>query len=471
MEERSNEVTRPVNPRRRKRTKWEIFKEAYLPIVIAAAALAMIVVIIVGSITRAAQRKQAQEAASIAASEAQEKLSAEARSISAQAETLAAAFDYEGAIALIDGFSGDLADYPVLSQLKQQYEGQLGQLVVWDDPSKVANLSFHSLIVDAQRAFSFPEYGSSNKQHYVTTTEFSSILQQLYDNGYVLVSADDIYTTQTAEDGTVQFTSKVLRLPADKKPVMLTQTNVNYYTYLSDSDGDKEADKGGAGFASKMVVGADGKVDCEYIDADGQVLTGAYDLVPILDDFIDAHPDFSYNGAKATIAITGYDGIFGYRTNKDAESYFGTAVYDQSVADATAVADALKASGYKIACYTYSNTGYGSLSTQEIQDDVTSWMNEVAPIVGQADTIVYAQKSDITDSLIYSGEKFDVLANAGFKYYLGFCSDGIPWTIVDDTYVRQGRILVTGDSLSSNSGWFAGLFDASAVLDSSARGS
>ena len=35
---------------------------------------------------------------------------------------------------------------------------------------------------------------------------------------------------------------------------------------------------------------------------------------PLLQDFIDEHPDFSYKGAKAVIAFTGYNGILGYRT-------------------------------------------------------------------------------------------------------------------------------------------------------------
>ena len=42
---------------------------------------------------------------------------------------------------------------------------------------------------------------------------------------------------------------------------------------------------------------------------DGSVSVGSYDLVPLLDDFIKEHPDFSYRGAKACIAFTGYNGI------------------------------------------------------------------------------------------------------------------------------------------------------------------
>lgn len=469
MEEQTTPNNRPVNPRRRKRSKWDIFKEAYLPLIIILVAFVLIVVIIVGSITRAVQNKKADALASAAASSQQAALDEEARNIASQAELLAASYDYEGAVALIDSFSGNLSDYPVLAQMKADCETAASQMALWDDPSKIPNLSFHPLVVDAQRAFSFPGYESSNKQHYITTTEFSNILQKLYENGYILVSLSDVYTTETAEDGSTVCAAKPLYLPLGKKPLMITQTNVNYYTYLSDTDDDKLADKGGAGFATRMVVGADGKVACEYIDADGQTHTGAYDLVPILDDFIEAHPDFSYNGARAIISVTGYDGVFGYRTNSDAEYYFGTAVYDQSVADAKAVAEALKNSGYEIACYTYNNTGYGNLTTEEMQEDVDAWLTEVAPIIGYTDIMVYAQKSDITDTLTYSGDKFSILQAAGFRYYLGFSEDGAPWTVMDGTYIRQGRVMVTGYNLSANPGWFSELFDAAAVLDSSVR--
>ena len=49
--------------------------------------------------------------------------------------------------------------------------------------------------------------------------------------------------------------------------------------------------------------------------ADGTVVTGDYDVVPILDSFIKEHPDFSYHGRKGILAMTGYDGVLGYRTD------------------------------------------------------------------------------------------------------------------------------------------------------------
>ena len=37
--------------------------------------------------------------------------------------------------------------------------------------------------------------------------------------------------------------------------------------------------------------------------------------MPIVDDFVREHPDFSYRGDKGTIALTGYNGVLGYRSS------------------------------------------------------------------------------------------------------------------------------------------------------------
>ena len=84
--------------------------------------------------------------------------------------------------------------------------------------------------------------------------------------------------------------------------------------------------------------------------------------------------------------------------------------------------------------------------------------------------MVFAQQSDITNSDVYSGDKFTTLQNAGFRYYLGFSTDGTPWSIVGTDYVRQGRILVSGANMAHNSQWFESLFNIEYVLDRELRG-
>lgn len=469
MEEQLNESPRPSNPRRRKRSKIQIFKESYLPILIVGISFILILVFIIGSITRAIQKNKAEKEASMAASsslaEEQQRLEQESSELIATAEVMAAGFDYEGAIAVLKAFSGNISDSPALSEKLATYEAAFSKTIAWDDPNQIPNLSFQLLLADPARGFSNESYGYSINKNFITTEEFSKILQQLYDNGYILVDLDDFITSEIGQDEQIIFKSKSLRLPNGKKPIMLTQTNVNYNYYLIDSDGDKVSDANGGGFANKLLWDGS-KFTCEMVDSEGQTITGNFDLVPILEAFVEKHPDFSYKGAKATLALTGYNGLFGHRTHAEAINFFGDESYRLAVQEASAVISALRDKGYTLACYTYENIAYGQSSLTEIQSDLTDWFNEVTPILGQVDILTYAQLSDITSDLSYSGDKYDALKSLGFRYFLGFCEDGKPWCSITPEYVRQGRILVTGSNLAYHADWFTNLFDPSSILDS-----
>lgn len=468
MDERFNESERPVNPRRRQRTQMQIIKEDYLPVIIAGAALIMVVIFIIGSITRGVQKNRAEKEAllaeSAASAAAQEKLEQEANDLIAQSKKLAANYDYPAAIALLDSFSGDISKFPLLNDKILEYERAQKAMIPWEDPSQIMNLSFQLLVADPSRSFTHSTYGYLMNKNFITTDEFSSILQQLYDNGYILVDMDDFVSVEDGVDGAKIYKAKTLYLPNGKKPIMLTQTNVNYNYYLIDSDNDKKADAKGTGIASKLLW--DGvNFTCEMVDASGNTVTGDYDMVPILEKFVEKHPDFSYRGAKATLALTGYNGLFGYRTHPSAASTFGDAAYQQDIKDAKAVADALKKKGYTLACYTYENVPYGEMDVTKIKNDLNNWNNEVVSILGNIDVLAYAQMTDISNDPTYSGDKFRALYDNGFRYYLGFSTDGKPWTTITNGYVRQGRIMVTGSNLAHHADWFANLFDASVVLD------
>ncbi len=471
MDEQRNSADRPVNPRRRTRTKQQIFKETYLPAIIAIAAIILCMVFVITSLVRAAAEKQANEEAynaSIAAEQAQkEAWDNEALELLEISQQFADKYEYDRAITVIDTFTGDLDEYPQLLQRRSEYIQTKSQLVLWDDPSKVVNLSFQVLIADPSRAYTNRAYGTSYNKNFVTIEEFSKILNQLYMNGYVLVSMDDVVKAEENEDGQIVLSANELYLPEGKKPLILTQTQVNYYTYMTDSDGDKLPDGGGAGFASKLILDESGKLTNEMVDAAGNTVTGAYDLVPILNAFVEEHPDFSYKGARAILAITGYDGLFGYRTTAAASKHFGTDAYNEAVNEVKKVIQALRDNGYDIACYTYENMAYGSLSAGQIKSDMNLWTREVLPIIGQTDIFVFAQNSDIGgNNAAYSGDKFYTLKNLGFKYYLGFCgSNGMPWSYLEDGYFRMGRLMVSGSNMAYNSGWFAGIFEPASVLD------
>ena len=460
------------HPRRRPRmTKLDRFKQNVLPLIILAVAAILIITFIAGSITRAVQKRKIELEASIAVSESiaqeQAKLDAEMDAILKDADLLAQSYDYDGAIAMINTFSGNIGGYPQLQDALVRYEQGKEDLITWEDPNTIINLSLQTLIADAQRAFSHETYGALIKRNFITVEEFQKVLERLYENDFVLVRINDFIETTTAENGTVSLAYKPLLLPEGKKPLVLTQTNVNYNLYLVDSDDDLIADKDGVGIASKLVLDNAGKVTCEMVTGDGTVTTGAYDLIPILDAFVEAHPDFSYHGAKAILALTGYNGLFGYRTNTEAREQLGEEQYAQDVSAVQAIAKALTDSGYELACYTYGNNAYGNYSLTQIQAEMNKWNDEVTPILGAINTMVFAQNSDINSGMLYSGEKFDYLKSIGFNFFVGYCTDGDPFTFVSENYIRQGRILLTEENLQSNPAMFTPLFPVEGLLDAS----
>lgn len=470
MDEQTNEIPQNPERRRRKKTKLQIFKESYLPVIIAAAALLLIIVFVVGSVGRSIDKKNDAKDSSNAASQSQAneaaKLQAEAEALIEDAEELAAEYDFDGAIAVLDSFSGDMSTFPALEAKRQELLNQKAQMVAWSDPSQVLNLSFQMLVVDPSRAYSDKSYAKSYKNNFITVYEFKAILQQLYDKGYMLVKLSDLVTTSTDAEGNVVYTAKTLYLPEGKKPLLMTECQVNYYTYMVDSDGDLIADKGGAGFASRLVLDEEGNIVNEYVDADGNTQIGAYDMVPILNAFIDEHPDFSFRGARAIVSVSGYDGVFGYRTNPGAKEKLGEEAYNLEVQKAKAIAEALRMEGYEIACYTYRNKAYADYSATEIQADQKYWTDEVTPIVGDVDILVFAQNSEIGDTNSgYSGQKFNALSALGYKYYLGASTDGTTWASVESGYFRQHRVMVTGSALKSTPQIYASYFDAASVLD------
>ncbi len=470
MDEQNYTSPRTTGLRRRKRTQIEVFKEAYLPAIIAGIAVLLIIIFIIGSISRSIQQRKLEQQAiakeSLAAQMELSKLNEESEQLIMEADALAEQYDIDGAIAKINSFQGDVKRFPALTEKLNALENMKSQMVVWDDPSKVINLSFQTLIADPGRAFSNQVYGTSYNRNFITTTEFEKILQNLYDNGYILVDMDDIVEETTLESGETAYRAKSIYLPADKKPFMITQNQANYYTYMIDGDADKLPDKNGAGFASRLVINSEGKLKCEYVDASGKTIIGDYDIVPILENFISNNPDFAYRNARAIISVSGYDGLFGYRTNTAAKTTFGQETYDKEVAEAKKIATALRDNGYTIACYTYGNESYADFDATRIRADLSGWTSEVVPILGEIDTFVFAQNGDISTSSVYTGEKYEILSEAGFRYFIGYCTEGTPWATVADEYVHQGRILVTGSTIAHNSSWFQGMFNTTGLLDS-----
>ena len=161
------------------------------------------------------------------------------------------------------------------------------------------------------------------------------------------------------------------------------------------------------------------------------------------------------------ISFAGYDRILGYRINDNSLSASALQAERDGL---KATVEALKAAGYKIGCYTYGNEDYSDMSAEDIYTDITKWADKVTPWLGEVDIMVFAKEADISDESSYTGNsKFNVLYNAGFRFFLG--TGNTPWSQVSDRYVRHNRLMVTGSYLLNRADMYEPLFDASAILD------
>ena len=457
----------PDAPRRRRRkSKAQIFKEVYLPAIIVCVCLILVMTFLIGSVSNAIQLKQIEnEKAQMQLSEslsAAAQAEQENQKILAQAEELAAEYNYEDAITLLDSV-GDLTAYQDLQAKRAEYINTMSSMIEYKDPTMIPNLSFHVLIHDLAKAKTSEQYGGSYNKNFVSTSEFAKILEHLYNNGYVLVDFDSFVGAKTDINGNEQFEAVPIYLPADKKPVMITETMVNYFNYMIDTNSDGTIDH--TGFANKLVLDGSGDIKAEYVDGSGQTLVGNYDLVPILEDFIESHPGFSYRGARAILAVTGHEGVFGYRINSAIVASKGNDYWENEVAGAKQITNALREKGYTIACYTYKNDAYSGFSVAQIQADLQSWATQITSVIGNVDTFVFAKTSNISD---YAGSAFQVMYQSGFRYFIS--NGDTPMTQVNPTYVRQNRLMVTGETMQHYSSRFTGLFDCAAILEVNIRG-
>lgn len=398
----------------------------------------------------------------------------------AEAQKLAAGYDYDGAIALLESLDNYETDNDIVNAIAK-YTAEKSTLEA-KDMTKVPHIFYHSLIVDTQRAFDTSKWSADEvagiNAWMTTIEEFDKITQQMYDNGWVLIRMRDMVTETRNEDGTVTFAqNNNLLLPADKRPFVLSIDDWSYYHSYD-----------GKGYGEKAVVDADGKVKIQYTDAQGNVSIGDYDVLPRLNTFLDAHPDGAYKGARGMAAMTGYNGVFGYRTDaayKTGELLDKTQAawlkahpdfnWEEDVAQATKVAKAVKASGWEFACHTWGHLSVTGKSVESLAADQDRWQNTVANITGKTDTIIFAHGNDIGTWRDYDASTNDVYAyfkRMGYNFYANVDATSEYWVQIRKDYVRQGRIDCDGlqmwraKSGAAKTNVFENFFNVNDVFDS-----
>lgn len=390
------------------------------------------------------------------------------------AKNRAATYDYDTAISTLKEIDGYEESAEILTLISEIEDTKASCVPV--KAEDVTHIFYHSLVVDPVRAFSNPETRKAaigHNQWMTTIDEFNKITQEMYDRGYVLVSVHDLVKEISHKDGSVTYEMGEVLLPPGKKPFILSLDDLNYYHSYD-----------GFGYATKIVLDESGKPMCEYIDAEGNTSVGAYDAVPLMDAFIEEHPDACYHDARGIIALTGYNGILGYRSDisynpdnsnmdRNKKQYLlNHPEFDLNYErqEAKKVADAMKAEGWEFASHTWGHLRAGEISMSLLQTDTQKWMENVAPLVGDTDMIIFAYGADIGSTPEYNqdNERFQYLKSQGFNMFFNVDSKVHTFNIYE-SYIHNGRRNLDGYRMYYNilgqQNNLSDLFDPKEVFD------
>ena len=376
-------------------------------------------------------------------------------------------YDYDAAIATLNEASMPDSLY-IISAIKEYEEIKANLIPVNMDD--ITHVFFHTLVVDVKRALTDTHQGRQWNSVMTTIPEFKEIIKQLYERGYVMVHLHDIAGMEEQDDGSFKMVKKQIMLPEGKIPFVMSQDDVNYYVYMENH-----------GFADRIVLDENGKLKNQYTDAQGNVSVGNYDLIPILDEFVEEHPDFSYHGHKAIIALTGYDGVLGYRTDETFDP--NSPAFDsknapnhnieEDIEKVRTLTSALKQSGYEFASHSWGHISFKSRSLEDIQRDTDKWIRNVGHLLPEpCDTLIYPFGADIGDWNPYQAGhqegKFDYLESVGFRYFCNVDSKRA-WMQYGDNYLRQGRRNLDGyrlfESYSERADRLSDIIDVKKVFD------
>ena len=364
----------------------------------------------------------------------QEELNARREEAIARAEELRQQYFYDEAIAA-------LSDEEIVNE---QVEAELAAIRAEKDSlvdytGDVPHIFFHSLIVYPELVFTdkVTPMGGYNSG-FSEKAELEKILPQLYERGYVLYDLDALW--EMTDSG---MQRKPILLPPGKTPLILSVDDVAY-AY-------------GNGFAQQLFVDENGELMYRVNNPQGGVdIVPDGDVMGVVDAFVEQHPDFSYRGHKGTIALTGFQGAFGYDYDEP-----------EQAEQIRTVAAALKADGWNFASHSYThnrvNNFYGpGCSVEKISYDINKWVDHVVPCIGETRLFIAPFGYRVQQPAL------QCILDAGFQIY---CTvDSKVYNELNPDYALMSRIEIGGYSMTYYRDILNQLFfDVDQVFDAAGR--
>lgn len=308
------------------------------------------------------------------------------------------------------------------------------------------------LIADVSR-------GASNTGLYLTTDEFSRMLEELYANDFVLVDAETM--ADLSED--TYITEVDLTIPVGKKPLIIVLDTFDYNV----------ANTYNYGLCTQLSLDEQDHVCGQYVAPDGTLVSGReLEAIGILDAFVEEHPDFSYDGAKGVISICGYESVFGYVISSDEADdrtaalesigrpnvVFSESDIENNRQTVSEIAGVLLDTGWKFASSTYGNINAFEADMDTIIADTEKWMEQIETLTGDVHIIVYPG-----GNYIYGTDpRAEYLKSNGFRIFFGMGYN--PYHIYGDNYLYYDRTMISEYNLENND--YSRLFDVTHILDS-----
>lgn len=303
---------------------------------------------------------------------------------------------------------------------------------------KIEHFFTHQVINRPDLAFN-----SANKYRFnfyrdcVTYTEFERFLNEMYLNDYVLV---DIYDCYGFKDG-VPY-KKDLYLPINKKPFLLSFDDMSF-------------DTKNKGMSDKLILDENGNI-ATYTEGNETKVEYNKEAIPILENFIKLHPDFSINNARGIICPTGYNGILGYRINSENPNR------ERHLKILIPLVQRLKELNYHFGSHTFNHIRVGEVSVSELKEDTKRYTEDILSCIGETDIYCFpCGKYTISD------EKLKVLNDAGYKIFLcvGLSKDHF----VKNNNLYLSRKVLDGNSLKQYHENYLPIIDTNKIYDYSTR--
>jgi len=313
---------------------------------------------------------------------------------------------------------------------------------------KIEHVFIHPLIAYPELAFDSDSQSLGFDDWFITVKEFNKILNSLYEKDFILIDINKAYE-EVEHNGKKIMKRKPLMLPEGKKPIILSLDDVNYYKYMI-----------GNGTVQKLLVDENGDLTTYSKNPQGEeVISKENESITVLNEFVKKHPDFSSEGAKGVIALTGYEGILGYRTNANAVNR------EEEIVSVKKIIDKLKTEGWTFASHSYGHPDLSQIGQQLLNSDTVKWKNEVESLIGCTQVYIYPFGSAVTKDPV----KFQYLQSQGFKIFCAVGSSSYEEIPTDSDVVVTDRRHIDGVSLRKQRDSFLDLYDANKIIDLNTR--